>query len=444
MSTPAVAQRRRTPLTAFLIANVVSIAGTRISGLAIPWFVLVTTGSATKTGVVFVCEMTPLVITKALGGPLIDRVGARLVSVVADTASVLIVGSIPLLHALGLLHFPVLLVLVGLAGLFRGPGDTAKATLVPDVADLARVPLERVTGLESTADRGATMIAPALGGLLIAAVGPTTAILVDAVSFAVCAVLIAVFVPKCTDDTATAAEDEGSYLRRLADGWRFLSGDPLIRALCLMVMVTNLLDAAASAVLMPVWVHDHGYGPAVLGLLWSCFGVTATVGALLAAALGHRLPRRATYLIGFTLAGAPRFIAMALGAPLWLIIGVLGLAGLGAGFLNPILGAVFIERTPRAMLGRVGALADSLAWAGIPFGGLIAGAAVAGLGLAPVMLATGAVYFVATTVPGFLSQWREMDSRKPAPVEPRVEGAADATPPLAAAGPARLQADPAT
>ena len=441
MSTATLTTRRRTPLTAFLIANVVSIAGTRISGLAIPWFVLVTTGSAAKTGLVFVCEMTPLVITKALGGPLIDRVGARLVSVVADTASVLVVGSIPLLHALGLLHFPVLLVLVGLAGLFRGPGDTAKATLVPDVAELARVPLERVTGLESTADRGATMIAPALGGLLIAAVGPATAILVDAVSFAVCAVLIAVFVPKPVRDTGAEAEDEGSYLQRLAGGWRFLSGDPLIRALCLMVMVTNLLDAAASAVLMPVWVHDHGYGAAVLGLLWSCFGVTATAGALLAAALGHRLPRRATYLIGFTLAGAPRFVAMALGAPLWLIIGVLGLAGLGAGFLNPILGAVFIERTPRAMLGRVGALADSLAYAGLPFGGLIAGAAVAGLGLAPVMLATGAVYFVATTVPGFLSQWKEMDSR-PSGVPPE-EVAVDATPPLAAAGPARLPADPA-
>lgn len=428
--------RRRAPLAAFLVANAVSIAGTRISGLAIPWFVLVTTGSAAKTGVVFVCEMTPLVVMKALGGPLIDRVGARRVSVAADTASVLIVGLIPLLHAVGMLHFATLLVLVGLAGLFRGPGDTAKNTMVPDVAELGRVPIERVTGLESTADRGATMVAPALGGLLIAAVGPTTAIVVDAATFAVSAVLIAVFVPLRRHHAETGAEDEGSYLQRLADGWRFLSRDPLIRAICLMVMVTNLLDAAASAVLMPVWVHDHGYGAAVLGLLWSAFGVTATVGALLAAGLGHRLPRRATYLIGFTIAGAPRFVAMALGAPLWLVLGVLGLGGLGAGFLNPIIGAVFIERTPRAMLGRVGALADSLAWAGIPFGGLVAGAAVAGIGLAPVMLVTGALYFAATTLPGFLSQWKEMDSRAPV-------AAADEPAPLAATGPARLPADPA-
>jgi MFS family permease len=430
--------RRRAPLVAFLTANAVSIAGTRISGLAIPWFVLTTTGSAAKTGLVFVCEMAPLVVMKALGGPLIDRVGPRRVSVVADTASMAIVGAIPVLHALGLLHFPTLLVIVALAGLFRGPGDTAKATLVPDVAELARVPIERVTGLESTADRGATMVAPALGGLLVAAVGPANAIVVDAVSFGICALLIAVWAPRHRHAAGTE-EDEGGYLTRLAGGWRFLSRDPLILAICLMVLVTNLLDAAAASVLMPVWIHDHGYGPAVLGLLWSSFGVTATVGALLAAALGHRLPRRTVYLIGFTIAGAPRFVVMALGAPLWLIVAVFAAGGLGAGFLNPIIGAVFIERTPRAMLGRVGALADSLAWAGIPFGGLLAGAAVAGIGLAPALVVAGGAYFVATTVPGFLRQWKEMDSRN----RPEPAAAPAGHEPLVAAGPARLPVDPA-
>jgi hypothetical protein len=309
---------------------------------------------------------------------------------------------------------------------------------VPDVAELARVPLERVTGLESTADRGATMIAPALGGLLVAAIGPANAIVVDAVSFGICALLIAVWAPRRRHAAGTE-EDEGSYLTRLAGGWRWLSHEPLILAICLMVMVTNLLDAAAASVLMPVWIHDNGYGPAVLGLLWSSFGVTATAGALLAAAFGHRLPRRIVYLIGFTIAGAPRFIVLALGAPLSLIVAVFAVGGLGAGFLNPIIGAVFIERTPRAMLGRVGALADALAWAGIPVGGLLAGAAVAGIGLVPALVVAGGAYFAATTVPGFLRQWKEMDSRN----RPEPAAVPAAHEPLVAAGPARLPADPA-
>lgn len=412
---------KRVPLVAYVAANAVSLCGTKVSAMAIPWFVLTTTGSATRTGLVFLAETVPLVIMKALGGPVIDRVGARRVSVVADMASVGVVGMIPLLHAAGMLHFGTLMAIVAVAGLLRGPGDTAKATMVPDVAEAARVPVERVTGLESTADRGATMIAPALGGLLIAAVGPATAIVVDALSFGVCAVLIAVWAPRRHQDEDV---DEGNYLVRLRIGWRFLSGEPLIRAICVMVCVTNLLDAAAAAVLMPVWVHDHGYGPAELGLMWSAFGVTATVGAVLAAAIGDRLPRRTVYLIGFTIAGAPRFIALALGAPIWLLAAVFAAGGLGAGFLNPIIGAIFIQRVPRPMLGRVGALADSLAWAGIPFGGILAGAAVAAVGLAPALVVAGGIYFVATTVPGFLEQWRELDAREPvsAPQEAAISG----------------------
>ena len=67
-------KRYRAPLVAFLVANVVSICGTRVSAIAIPWFVLVTTGSPVKTGIVALAEMGPLVLVKAVGGPLIDRV----------------------------------------------------------------------------------------------------------------------------------------------------------------------------------------------------------------------------------------------------------------------------------------------------------------------------------------------------------------------------------
>jgi hypothetical protein len=59
--------------------------------------------------------------------------------------------------------------------------------------------------------------------------------------------------------------------------------------------------------------------------------------------------------------------------------------------------------------GRVRALGDSLAWAGIPLGGLIAGALVASFGLAPVLLAGGGAYFLTTNLTGLRPEWREMD-----------------------------------
>ena len=80
--------------------------------IAIPWFVLSTTGSPTQTGLVAAAEIAPLVVFKALGGPLLDRLGPRRVTLACDLLSAVVVGSIPLLHDLGLLSFPLLLCLV--------------------------------------------------------------------------------------------------------------------------------------------------------------------------------------------------------------------------------------------------------------------------------------------------------------------------------------------
>lgn len=411
-ATPA---RSRTPLIAFLAANVVSISGTRISAIAIPWFVLTTTGSATKTGLVVVFEMTPLVVMKALAGPLIDRVGPRRVSVTADAASAVLVAMVPLLHWLDRLSFPVLLALVALAGAARGPSDGAKGTLVPDVAETAGVAFERVTGLEGSTDRTASIIGPALAGVVIAAMGAANALLLDAASFAVCAALIAGWGPARRPpgpgEDADGDGDASSYWRRLRSGWDYLIHEPLMRSISAMICVTNLLDTAYMSVLLPVWIKDHGYGTTQIGLVGSAFGLTATGGALLAALLGDRLPRRITYLVGFTLCGAPRFVAMAFGAPIGLLVGVCAVGGFGAGFINPILSAIYISRVPRPLLGRVNSLAESLSWAGMPIGGVVAGFAIAGIGLAPALLVAGGVYLVATTVPGFLPQWKQMDAR---------------------------------
>src|SRR3954449_561394 len=98
--------------------------------VALPSLVLTTTGSATQTGLVALVETLPMVLLKVLGGPVIDRVGARRVSIGCDLASLVVVGAIPLLHEAGALPFPALLGLVGLAGGVRGRGDAANPGLV--------------------------------------------------------------------------------------------------------------------------------------------------------------------------------------------------------------------------------------------------------------------------------------------------------------------------
>ncbi|MEV8375007.1 MFS transporter [Kribbella sp. NPDC056861] len=401
VDTPPPSTPNRAPLIAFLVANVVSVCGTRVSAIAIPWFVLVSTGSPTKTGLVSLAEMLPLVLSKAFGGPLIDRIGPRRISIVADTASALVVALIPLLHTLHLLSFPLLLGLVGVAGALRGPGDAAKGTLVPDIAEAARVPLERVTGLESTTERLAGFLAFGLAGGLIALLGEVNALWIDAASFAVCAALFVTWAPHRRAGTKSAAEikEEGSYVQRLREGWQFLRKDKLMMPLVLMISVTNLIDAAATAVLIPVWMRTHGYGPGETGLVLTAFFITATAFALVAAAIGERIPRRVAFILSFLIAGAPRFLVLALDVPFWVVLVTFAVGGIGGGFINPVLGALFIERVPRPMLGRVGSLAESIGWAGIPLGGVLAGATIAGFGLASTFLIAAGLYLAATLAP---------------------------------------------
>jgi MFS family permease len=432
-------KRSLRPLAGVLAAMAVSLTGTRISAIALPWFVLVTTGSATQTGLVAFCEMTPYVVVKALTGPLVDRVGPRTVSWTTDTVSAAAACLIPLLHTLGLLSFWLLLALVAVIGSVRGPGDLAKEIMVPEAADRSQVPLERATGLAGVTERLASTIGPAAGGALVALLGPMAGLVTNAVCFALGSVVVALALPRGMGHGHPAAEgtQEPGYWRRFSEGFLFLRGEPLLLTIIIMVGITNLLDAGFMTVLVPVWAKDSGNGPSAIGLTASVGGATAVCGSLIAAAVAHRMRRRLVFFTGFLLAGAPRFLILAFHAPMWTVLAVFAVGGFGGGFLNPILGAISFERVPRPLLGRVRALGDSLAWAGIPLGGLLAGAAVTSLGLTPVLLAGGAAYFLTTNLTGLRSEWGEMDRLrgKGRAADPVADPAGDPPPGSGEAGP---------
>jgi MFS family permease len=408
---------RRVPLYGWLTAEAVSLLGTRVSMIAIPWLVLVTTGSATRTGLVSVAELTPLVILKATGGPLVDRVGPRRMAITADLLSMVSVGLIPLLHRADSLTFPVLLLLVAIGGALRGPGDAAVGAMVPGLVASAEVPFERATGLSSAIERGATMVGAAIAGGLVATIGAANAVAVDAVSFGFCAVILMLTTrgigPGACDVAPASEAPSTSYVSELRDGWSFLRHDPVLMSLCAMIAVTNLLDLAWSAVLLPVWARDSGAGVGALGLVFSVWGGASMVGSFVAAAYGTRLPRFTTYVVAFLVTGLPRFVLFALGVPLWAILAMCVVGGCASGFLNPVLGAVEFERIPPALVGRVTALNGAVCWSLMPLGGVLGGVLVSGVGLDPALLVIGLCYFAATMAPAFLPHFRDMD-RQPA------------------------------
>ena len=407
-------------LAGFLAADAISLAGTRLSQIAVPWLVLTTTGSATSTGLVAFAGLLPLVLAQALYGPWIDRAGARRVAIGFDIASALAVAAVPVAYAAGRLDLPLLVVLVAATGLLRGPSEAARHALVPALVRYVELPTERVTGLVGTTDRLSALVGAAAGGGLVAVLGPGPALLVDAGSFLVCALVLA-WSTRSLDRDRAAPRPRSPYLTELRGGWLILRRDPVLLGLVVMVAVTNLLDQGYSSVMLPVWA-EHGGGPAAIGLLGACMGGAALAGSVLATWRAERLPRFRTYVIGYLLAGAPRWVVLAVGAPLWLVALVHVVAGFGAGFINPVLGAVQFERIPEEAMGRVSALSLAASWSLMPLGGLLAGLVVAGTGLSTGLLLFGLAYLAITMAPLLSPTWRSIDVRP----QPRARSASTA------------------
>jgi MFS family permease len=168
-----VTDARRRPLAVLLAANVISITGSSLTLIGVPWFVLQSTGSAADAGIVAFCALLPVALAALAGGPLVDRLGRRRVSIVSDLVGGMMVGAVPLLQFAGLLRFWMLCALMAVAGLFHAPGDTARGVLLPALAGRAGVSLTRAAGLYDGASRCAAMIGSAAGGVyLLVTLGP--------------------------------------------------------------------------------------------------------------------------------------------------------------------------------------------------------------------------------------------------------------------------------
>jgi len=408
---------RRAPFAALIGAYVVSVAGTSMSAIAIPWLVLTTTGSAAQTGVVVFGQLVPYVAAQLLAGPVVDRVGLRLSFVWGNALAALAVAAVPAGYLLGLLTLPVLIVVVVVVGLFRGIADCANGPLVPATADLGNIPLERAAGLNAGANRAALLLGAPLAGVLVTLFGPPAVVAIDAGTFAVAAVIAAIWVrlPAATPSTVEPPAGSGArrYLRELGEGLRFVRGDRVLLGIMTMVAVTNLLDQGLSEVMVPVWVREEVGTASALGLISGVAGAGAVLGSLLGAWLAPKLPRRAVFGVSFVLSGAPRFAVLALSDSLLLTLVVWFVADVFGGNLNPIIGAASYERIPPELRARVLGVIRSTSWLGLPFGALAGGYATEAWGVHAALWVFGGAYLVTTTAPFVFPSWRQLD-RQPA------------------------------
>jgi predicted MFS family arabinose efflux permease len=232
----------------------------------------------------------------------------------------------------------------------------------------------------------------------------------DAASFFISAGIVWIFIPRLRAHQE-AKPNSGRYFEELKEGLRFIRADQLILAIVIMVMLLNFLDAIFGGVLQPVYVNQV-YGNALnLGLLIAANGAGAVVGGLIFAAIGYRLPRHAIFVAAFVLAGF-RFWVYALYPPIAILVVATFVSSLGAGPLNPIIGAVEFERIPANMRGRVFGTITASAWVAMPLGMLLGGILTQNLGTYIMFIGLAVVYMITTLSMAFIPAMKEMN-RKP-------------------------------
>ncbi|GAA4962712.1 MFS transporter [Actinoplanes utahensis] len=398
-------------LGALLTAEAISMLGSRITFVAVPWLVLTTQDSALLAGLAGLAEMLPYVLAGLIGGPIVDRVGPRPTAVVADTASVLAVAGIPLVAYCDGMSLTALMMLIALAGALRGFGDAAKRALLPRTLAAAGVSTERGTAMYDGICRASTLVGLPLAGLLIAASHPAAVLLFDALSFAASALIIATAVRVGSADAAALAQSrEQGYADALRDGFRCVRSDRLILGVMSMLLVTNMFDQAFATVFVPVWVRDGLHGPAALGAIGTAFGLGAVAGNILYTLLAPRLPRRRTFGICFFLGGPAQLLALALSERVWMVLVTAACAGALMSTVNPILMAAVYRRVPTHLHGRAISVLIAVSWAGIPFGGVVGGWATDLLGLRTAALVAAGGYLAVTAAPFVFPAWRELDA----------------------------------
>ncbi len=367
--------------------------------LALPWFVLETTGSPTRMGIVLAVEILPVALLGIPSGSVVARLGARNTMLVGDLARAPLMLSVPLLHEAGLLSFPLLLVIVAALGVFIAPYFASQRLVIPELLGDDEEVVAKANAIVEGAQRATGLVGPALAGILIASIGATNVLYIDAATFLFAFGVLALFVPQ----RAPLPADESS--RGVLAGIRFLLHDRLLRVLGFSAMVANGLGMMLVAGLPVLAYQEFGGSSRVAGALFAAFGVGAVLGSVAAVKLIGRFdPLRL---------GSTAFMAMTL--PIFLLglelpaIGVMAALAASAFFgplVNAPLIAVITTRTPERLRAKVTTAVITMAMLAGPIGFVIAGPLLEAWGPRSVFLLVASGQLLAT-IPFALAAFRE-------------------------------------
>lgn len=403
MTTP----RDRTPLVLVEAATLLSGIGNGIALVVLPWIALELTGAATAASVVATATALPLVVSSLFSGTVVDLLGRRATAVGADLLSALSVAAIPLLAGVATLNVPAIALLAAVGAAFDPAGVTARTSLLPEAAERAHLDLDRANALTEAVWGSAFLIGPGVGGLLIAALGATTALWAAAGAFVVAvAAGAAVRVPG--GERPARAEQPSGLLRGTAEGLAFVWRDRLLRDISLFSMVLVAAYLPIEAVLLPAWYQQQGT-PERLGGVLMALSAGGVCGALAFGQWGRRIGRRTTFVVA-TIGACAGLLVMGWLPSFTVMLAAAALVGVLYGPVGPLVNMTAQTRADPRLRGRVIGVLIAAEYAAGPVGYLLAGPAVDAFGIAATFRFVTVVLFAIGLTALVLPSLRELDA----------------------------------
>jgi predicted MFS family arabinose efflux permease len=374
--------------------QVVSVLGTRVTGVAYPLLVLALTHSPAKAGIVGFAQSLPFMLFYLPAGALVDRWNRKRVMLVAEAGRALALGSIAVALAFGSATLAQIIAVAFVEGscfvFFRLSESSALPHIVP------RQQLPTAIAQNQAREQGADLAGQPLGGVLFG-IGRSLPFLFDAISYAVSLVSL-LFIR-----VAFQEEREPRRTRLLADireGVSWLWNQTFLRVSVLLVTISNFVFSAVYLALI-VRAKELGASPSLIGVMLAFGGVGALLGSLAAPAIQRRVHPKVVvigslWLWAITaplLAAVPNAVAI---GSIW------GVTTIGGPVFNVSLASYRYALVPDRLLARVQSAALVVAWGAVPLGQLAAGLllsstgalktilSLAGLNVVAALLTTGA------------------------------------------------------
>jgi MFS family permease len=344
--------------------QLLSAAGTSMSGIAYPLLVLAVTGSAANAGYVGAVQFAPMLAFNLVAGVAADRFDRRRVMIAADVAAAVAVGT---LAVLVLMHRADLWLIVLVAFVDATAGVFFRAGL--SGAFRSVVPLAQLPAAASVSQARAASVrlaGPPLGGALFG-LGRALPFLADAVSYAFSTASLLLMRTRFQEERT---RDETPLRTQLAEGLSFLSHVPFLRTSMLMIAASNFSTTGVQLAVI-VLAKRHGLPAASIGAFVALVGATTLAGSLASPLLRRVLSLHAILLSEFWAAVAflPFFV--------WPSVYVLAVAFAVQAFCFPntdsAVAAYWYALTPDRLVGRVMSVSNTLRVLAVPLGPLAAG-----------------------------------------------------------------------